>query len=579
MYHRQTSTGLLNRRKSGAAETLLDSSLSNADIATERKFASVSAAETSSVSRHRLSKVFTEEDSNSDTRYTLPRKSSLRASRNFSSNSTRMSSSGSLTISSLAKDEPEGRFSSDIADHEKEDEMAMVRNKETSSTRIYDSDVSDTKETRIVRKSSTGRIRPKSRTFRSPPPPLNLDGPPTMPNLSSKYALYSPMSAHPVTVSERSSSLHPEISQSNQEVKTTNNIKRHQSLGANAQNRPPRVSSHRHLQPSTENDSTLPLSEKMLEKSQSMSRKSLPASFPSKSRATSTSEKSIETLVGELDITRNPERSSSLKKENRKSASSLRRTPSRVSISEYQGYARSTSTHTHRRSISSSPPPSRSSSAYGDVDEAKGNASGVEKEDIPPVPPVPKHHSFHNKGIESVKLTHSRNNSISPSKDTNSDEGSEGQPKQLYQSLPDGLNDSLNSVRLSHRGSTSSRRKSNLPVENHANIIQMESANLDTENAHANGLTAVRSPVDRRKYLDDEVLEKRKITAPNIELENKPAGKAIISRRRGKVSRKRPYVLITVSVQFDPDAFAFINRHCPETLLYLRLCRRYHCLQ
>jgi hypothetical protein len=106
----------------------------------------------------------------------------------------------------------------------------------------------------------------------------------------------------------------------------------------------------------------------------------------------------------------------------------------------------------------------------------------------------------------------------------------------------------------------------------------MESANLDTENAHANGSTAVRSPVDRRKYLDDEVLEKRKITAPNIELENKPAGKAIISRRRGKVSRKRLYLLINVSVQFDPDEYTFIYRHCPETLLYLRLYRRYHCL-
>lgn len=566
MYHRQTSTGLLNKRKSGAAETLLDSSLSNTDIATERKFASVSAVETSSVSRHRLSKVFIEEDSNSDTKYTLPRKSSLRASRNFSANSTRVSSSGSLPMTSLAKDEPEGRFSSDMADLEKDDERALVRNKETSSARIYDSDVSDTKETRIVRKSSTGRSRPKSRTFRSPPPPLNLDGPPTMPSLSSKYALYSPMSAHPVTVSERSSSLHPEISQSNQEVKTTNKIKRHQSLGANAQNRPPRVSSHRHLQPSTDNDSTLPLNENFLEKSQSMSRKSLPASFPSKSRAASTSEKSIETLVGELDITRNPERSSSLKKENRKSASSLRRTPSRVSISEYQGYARSTSTNTHRRSISSSPPPSRSSSAFGDVDEAKGNALGLEKEDIPPVPPVPKHHSFHNKGIESIKLTHSRNNSISPSKDINSDEGGDNQSKQLHQLPPDGLNDKLNSVRLSHRGSISSRRKSNLTFDNNASIIQMGSTNLDTENAHANGLPAIRSPVDRRKYLDDEVLEKRKITAPNIELENKPAGKAIISRRRGKVSRKRSYKLISVSLQSNPDGCTFYLQTLPGNL-------------
>jgi hypothetical protein len=546
MYHRQTSTGLLNRRKSGAAETLLDSSMSNADIATDKKFASVSAAETSSVSRHRLSKVFAEDSSNSDAKYTLPRKSSLRASRNFSSNSQRMSTSGSLPMSSLAKDEPEGRIRSDTVDHGKGDEPAMLRNKELSSAKIYDSDVSDIKEARITRKSSTGRMRPKSRAFKSPPPPLNLDGPPTMPSLSSKYALYSPMSAHPVAISERSSSLHPEISQSILEAEATNKIKRHQSLGANAQNRPPRVSSHRHLQQSMDNDSALPLNEKLLDKSQSMSRKSLPASFQSRSRATSTSDKSIETLVGELDITRNPERSSSLKKENPKSNSSLRRTPSRVSISEYQGYTRSTSTHTHRRSISSSPPPSRSSSAFGDVDEAKGNASGMEKEDIPPVPPVPKHHSFYNKGIESVKTTHSRNNSISSSKDTNSDEGSDSQPRQPNQLAPDGHDDSQNASRLSYRGSTSSRRKSCLLTENDASTAQIETSNLDSENAHVNVSTAIRSPIDRRKYLDDKVHEIRQITAPNIELESKPAGKAIISRRRGKVSRNRSYMLIFV---------------------------------
>jgi hypothetical protein len=537
MYHRQTSTHLLNRRKSGVAEVAPDSSLSTNDTTSDRKFATVSAVETSSISRNRLSKVFAEDNSSSDTKYALPRKSSLRASRNFSANPQRMSTSGPLQMSSPAKNESEGRVSSEITDYDRGNESSFVRNKEASISKVYDTDVSDNKELKITRKSSTGRLRPKSRALKSPPPPLNFDGPPTMPSLSSKYALYSPRSAHTVTVSERSSSLHPENGQPNQELLTTNKIKRHQSLGANAQNRPPRSSSHRNLQQSMEGGSTLTDNEKLMEKTQNISRKSLPASFRSRSRVTA--EKPIEILVSELDVTSNPERSSSLKKENRKSGSSLRRSSSRVSISEYQGYTRSSSTHTHRRSISSSPPPSRSSSAFGDVDEAKGNILDMEKEDIPPVPPVPKHHSFFNKGIESLKLSHSRNNSLSPSKDTTSDDGSDYQPRQHHQPYMDGIGDNQHANRLSHRGSTSVRRKPSIATENHANAAHTESLNLGTENAHFNATTIVRSPVDRYKYLDAEAQEARNITAQSTELEKKSLGKTIISRRRGKVSRIR----------------------------------------
>jgi hypothetical protein len=534
MYHRQTSTGLLNKRKSGVTEPFLDSSLAVNEISTDRKFATVSSADTNITNRNRLSMLFDEEDPNASSKYILPRKSSLRASRNFSANPQRISNTGSLRGSPAAKGEPEGRGSNEYTDQDRGKERALSRNKDVTAIKVYDSDVSDNKETRIVRKSSTGgKMRPKSRALKSPPPPLNLEGPPNVPNLSQKYAMYSPISGRPV-VSERSSSLHPELSQPNQELTTTNKVKRHQSLGANAQNRPPRTSSHRHLQHPLEGDSASNDSEKLNEQSSGVSRKSLPASFRSRSRVVSTSEKSLEVLVGELDIVTNPDTSHSTKRENRKSSGSLRRTPSRVSISEYQGYTRSTSSNTHRISISSSPPPSRSSSAFGDVDDSKANALDAEKEAIPPVPPVPKHHSFFNKGIESLKLSHSRNSSTTSSKDASSDDGSNHHHRQNHNATSfDGSVDHSDANHLSYRNSNGTRQKPS--AESNTETTYHENFSSDTENTYACIPVVTREPIDRRKYLDDEVQEMKKVAAPTSVIENKPLGKAIVSRRRGKV--------------------------------------------
>ncbi|GAB5587642.1 serine/threonine protein kinase [Umbelopsis nana] len=534
MHHRQTSTGLLNKRKSSVAEPFYDSALPINDIPSERKYSTLSSADTNGISRNRLSKLFDDMDSTASSKYTLPRKSSLRASRNFSTNPQRLSNNGSLRSSPPTKSETEDHVGHEYLEHDSAKQRAVSRNKDGANSKVYDSDVSDSKEARIVRKSSTSKLRPKSRALKSPPPPLNFEGPPNVPSLSQKYAMYSPKSAHPA-VSERTSSLHPEMAQQNADVSTTNKVKRHQSLGANVHNRPPRTSSHRHMQGPLDSDSTLNDANKANEQPPSISRKSLPASFRSRSRAISTSEKSLEALVGELDITSNPESSHSSKKENRKSSGSLRRTPSRISISEYQGYTRSTSTHTHRTSISSSPPPSRSSTAFGDNDESKNNALEGDKEDIPPVPPVPKHHSFFNKGIDALKISHSRDNSIGTSKDSHSDDGSDHNQRLNHHDITNTEGHHSPDInRLLYRGSNGIRRKLSASAESNPDTTSYDNPNWDTENAHTGTSVVTRPPVDRRKYLDEEDSETKKITTSVTAIENKPPAKAIVSRKRGK---------------------------------------------
>lgn len=527
MYPRQASTSILNKRKSAIGEQFSDHIN---DISNDKKYSTISSSgDTHGKSRNRLSRLFDEDNDSSSASYTLPRKSSLRTSRNFSESSQRKS---------LVVDD-------ERLDTEKP--LENVSSGASKSRELLETEPGHSKEARVTRKVSNGRMRPKSRSLKSPPPPLNFDGPPNMPNLNQKYALFSPSRPPP---SERVSSLPSDKEQVTHDTSSANRIKRHQSLGSGPQNHhPPRISSRRHLQPSLEQGNKAGNQEKSNEEFSNKARKSLPASFRSRSRATSESEKNLDILVGELGVSHHTESSNQTsKREIRKSSGSLRRASSRISISEYHGYARPSSTHQHHRSISSSPPPSRSSSAFGDNDDCNGIANGVEREDIPPVPPVPKHHSFHNK-IGSLQILHSRDSSFSIAQDATIDDSAMHSPKHTHSdpSSADGSFDEEESTVFSRRQSTNFKQKPLITIDNVVERTNHTSTHTGVESVQAAISSAARSPADHSNHIGDEVNSLRKAAPTMLAVTNKPTGKVFAARKRGKVSNLYLYNILSLT--------------------------------
>ncbi|KAG2180143.1 hypothetical protein INT43_003931, partial [Umbelopsis isabellina] len=514
MYPRQASTSILNKRKSAIGEQFSDHIN---DISNDKKYSTISSSgDTYGKSRNRLSRLFDEDNDNSIASYTLPRKSSLRTSRNFSESSQRKS----LVIDDERLDT--------------EKPLENVSSGASKSRELLETEAGHSKEARVTRKISNGRMRPKSRTLKSPPPPLNFDGPPNMPNLNQKYALFSPSRSQ---LSERVSSLPSDKEQVAHETSSANRIKRHQSLGSGSQNHhPPRISSRRHLQSMVDQGNKAVTQEKANEEFMNKARKSLPASFRSRSRATSVSEKNLDILVGELGVSHHTDGSNQTsKKEIRKSSGSLKRASSRISISEYHGYARPSSTHQHHRSISSSPPPSRSSSAFGENDDCNGNATGVEREVIPPVPPVPKHHSFHNK-IGSLQTLHSRDSSFSTVRDATIDDAAMHSPKHTHSnpSSTDGSVDEEVSTGFSHRQSINTKQKPLITIEDMIQCANDVNTHTEVENVQATIVSAASSPAEHGKHMEDEAISLQKVVPITLTVTNKPTGKVFAARKRGK---------------------------------------------